>query len=186
MIDQNRVYRNDIGIEIASEHAGRSTSHITVQDNLVYHNRLTGIAMGGYDEERGSTENSTVMYNTLFQNDTLGAGNGQLFVQAKTKNNTFKRNIVVSGSSGVLIYDEYISNSGNLLDENIYYTPIAEEDALWVWKNEGYSGFSAYMKDSGNDAHSRYINPAFMNETSEDFNPQPGSPAEGYGYLAPR
>lgn len=186
MIDQNRVYRNDIGIEIASEHAGRSTSHITVQDNLVYHNRLTGIAMGGYDEERGSTEDSTVMYNTLFQNDTLGAGNGQLFVQAMTKNNTFKRNIVVSGSSGVLIYNEYSSNSGNLLDENVYYTPIAEEDALWVWKNEGYSGFPAYMKDSGNDAHSRYANPAFMNETSEDFNLQPGSPAEGYGYLASR
>ncbi|MCG7383093.1 right-handed parallel beta-helix repeat-containing protein [Paenibacillus sp. ACRRY] len=185
MIDQNRVYRNDIGIEIASEHAGRSTSHITVQDNLIYHNRLTGIAMGGYDEERGSTEDSTVMYNTLFQNDTLGAGNGQLFVQAMTKNNTFKRNIVVSGSSGVLIYNEYSSNSGNLIDENVYYTPVAEEDALWVWKDKGYSGFSTYM-NSGNDTHSRYANPAFMNETSEDFNLQPGSPAEGYGYLAPR
>lgn len=185
MIDQNRVYRNDIGIEIASEHAGRSTSHITVQDNLIYHNRLTGIAMGGYDEERGSTEDSTVMYNTLFQNDTLGAGNGQLFVQAMTKNNTFKRNIVVSGSSGVLIYNEYSSNSGNLIDENVYYTPVAEEDALWVWKDKGYSGFSTYM-NSGNDTRSSYANPAFMNETSEDFNLQPGSPAEGYGYLAPR
>ena len=186
IIDQNRVYRNDIGIEIASEHAGRSTSHITLQNNLVYHNRLTGIAMGGYDEERGSTENSTVMYNTLFQNDTLGAGNGQLFVQAMTKNNTFKHNIVVSGSSGVLIYNEYSSNSGNLLDENVYYTPVAEDDALWVWKNKGYSGFSTYMKDSGNDANSRYVNPAFMDEASEDFQLQPGSPAEGYGYLAPR
>ncbi|MGF9698618.1 DUF5123 domain-containing protein [Paenibacillus sp. MABNR03] len=186
VIEQNRVYRNDIGIEIASEHAGRSTSSIILQDNLVYHNRLTGIAMGGYDEERGSTENSTIMYNTLFQNDTLDAGNGQLYMQAMTKNNTFKHNIVVSGSSGVLIYNEYNSNSGNVIDQNVYYTPISEEDALWVWKNKGYSGFSAYIKDSGNDAQSQYVNPAFMDEPGEDFNLQPGSPAEGYGHLAPR
>lgn len=186
IIDQNWVYRNDIGIEIASEHAGRSTSNITVRDNLIYSNRLTGIAMGGYDDERGATEDSKIMYNTLVGNDTLNAGNGQLFMQSRTKNNTFMRNILVSGSSEVLIYNEYTSNTGNVFDHNVYYSPGEQEDALWVWKNKAYSGIAAYLKGSGNDAHSIYVNPAFMNEPSEDFRLHANSPAKSYGYLAPR
>ncbi|MFE6076878.1 DUF5123 domain-containing protein [Paenibacillus sp. NPDC057886] len=184
IIDHNRVYRNDIGIEIASEHAGRSTSHITLQDNLIFHNRLTGIAMGGYDEERGSTEDSTIMYNTLVDNDLLDAGNGQLFLQARTKNNTFKRNILVSGSSDVLIYNEYTSNSGNVFDHNVYYSSAPQEDALWVWKNTEYSGFTSYMEGSGNDAHSLYVNPQFVDEANEDFTLQANSPAKGSGFMS--
>ncbi|MGC5773990.1 DUF5123 domain-containing protein [Paenibacillus pabuli] len=185
IIDHNRVYRSDIGIEIASEHAGHSTSNITLQDNLIFHNRLTGIAMGGYDEERGSTEDSTIMYNTLVQNDSLGTGNGQLFVQARTKNNTFKRNILVSGSSDVLIYNEYTSNSGNEFDHNVYYSP-SPEDALWVWKGVEYSGFTSYMEGSGNDLHSLVVNPQFLDEANGIFSLQPDSPAEGYGYQGSR
>ncbi|WP_405153480.1 DUF5123 domain-containing protein [Paenibacillus sp. FSL K6-0108] len=184
IIDHNRVYRNDIGIEIASEHAGRSTSSITMQDNLIFHNRLTGIAMGGYDEERGSTEDSTIMYNTLVDNDLLDAGNGQLFLQARTKNNTFKRNILVSGNSDVLIYNEYTSNSGNVFDHNVYYSSAPQEEAMWVWKNREYSGFSSYMEGSGNDAHSLYVDPKFMDETNEDFTLQANSPAKGYGFMS--
>ncbi|WP_458463197.1 right-handed parallel beta-helix repeat-containing protein [Paenibacillus sp.] len=186
IIDQNRVYRSDIGIEVASEHGGRSTSNITVRDNLIHSNRLTGIAMGGYDEERGSTEDSKIMYNTLVGNDTLNAGNGQLFMQARTKNNTFMHNILVSGSSEVLIYNEYTSNTGNVFDHNVYYSPGEQEDALWVWKNKPYSGIAAYIKGTGNDAHSIYVNPAFMDEPNEDFRLQANSPARTYGYLAPR
>ncbi|WP_440111470.1 DUF5123 domain-containing protein [Paenibacillus sp. QZ-Y1] len=186
IIDHNRVHHNDIGIEIASEHAGRKTSSITLQDNLIFRNRLTGIAMGGYDKERGSTENSTIMYNTLAHNDLLDAGNGQLFIQALTKNNNFQHNIVVSGTSDVLIYNEYTSNSGNVFDQNVYYSPAMKEDALWVWKNTAYSGFTVYTEGSGNDTHSLYTNPQFLDEANENFRPQAGSPAEGYGYLAPR
>ncbi|NMI05695.1 DUF5123 domain-containing protein [Paenibacillus sp. SZ31] len=186
IIDQNRVYRSDIGIEIASEHAGRSTSNITVRDNLIYANRLTGIAMGGYDEERGATEDSKIMFNTLVGNDTLNAGNGQLFMQSRTKNNTFMHNILVSGSSEVLIYNEYTSNTGNVFDHNVYYSPGEQEDALWVWKNKTYSGIAAYIKGSGNDTHSIYVNPAFMDVSNEDFRLQANSPAKAYGYLAPR
>ncbi|MEC0108569.1 right-handed parallel beta-helix repeat-containing protein [Paenibacillus taichungensis] len=184
IIDHNRVYRNDIGIEIASEHAGRSTSNITLQDNLIFHNRLTGIAMGGYDEQRGSTEDSMIMYNTLVGNDLLDAGNGQLFLQAQTKNNTFKRNILVSGSSDVLIYNEYTSNSGNVFDHNVYYSPAPQEEALWVWKKTEYSGFTSYTEGSGNDVHSLYVNPQFVDEANEDFTLQANSPAKENGFMS--
>lgn len=74
IIEQNYSYNNDIGIEIASEHAGKATSNITVRSNVIYNNRLTGIAMGGYDDERGSTVNCKIVNNTLYKNDTLGGG----------------------------------------------------------------------------------------------------------------
>ncbi len=76
IIEQNYSYNNDIGIEIASEHAGKATSNITVRSNVIYNNRLTGIAMGGYDDERGSTVNCKIVNNTLYKNDTLGGGSG--------------------------------------------------------------------------------------------------------------
>ncbi|MCM3133370.1 right-handed parallel beta-helix repeat-containing protein [Paenibacillus polysaccharolyticus] len=186
IIDRNKVYRNDIGIEIASEHAGRSTSNITVRDNLIYANRLTGIAMGGYDEERGATENSQIMYNTIADNDTLNAGNGQLLIQSHTRNNTFTRNIVAAGSSDVLIHNEYTSNAGNMFDHNLYYVNDEAQEALWVWKNESYSGVTAYQQGTGNDTHSRYVNPAFVNSSKGDYRLRTGSPAKAYGYLAPR
>ncbi|MGQ8872691.1 DUF5123 domain-containing protein [Paenibacillus sp. TSA_86.1] len=186
IIDRNKVYRNDIGIEIASEHAGRSTSNITVRDNLIYANRLTGIAMGGYDEDRGATENSKIMYNTLADNDTLNAGNGQLLIQSHTRNNTFTHNIVAAGQSGVLMYNEFTSNKSNVFDHNAYYIAGEAEDALWVWKNKTYSGLPAYQQGTGKDTHSRYMNPAFVNSAKEDYRLRAGSPAISYGYLAPR
>jgi hypothetical protein len=155
-----------------------------LQDNLIFHNRLTGIAMGGYDEERGSTEGSTIMYNTIVDNDLLDAGNGQLFMQAQTKNNTFKRNILVSNSSDVLIYNEYTSNSGNVFDHNVYYSPAPQEEALWIWKNREYAGFTSYVEGSGNDAHSLYVNPKFMDDANKDFTLQASSPAKGYGFMS--
>ncbi|PYE49736.1 parallel beta helix pectate lyase-like protein [Paenibacillus barcinonensis] len=186
IIDQNKVYRNDIGIEIASEHAGRSTSNITVRDNLIYANRLTGIAMGGYDHDRGATINSKIMYNTLANNDTLNTGNGQLLIQTQTRNNLFTHNIVAAGPSGVLVYNEYTSNKNNVFDHNIYNVEDDTADPLWVWKNKIYPEWTAYQRGSGNDAHSRYVDPAFVNSAHGDYRLRSDSPAKAYGYLAPR
>src|SRR5690606_38951167 len=70
LIEGNIVYDSDIGIEIASEHKGRATSNIKVRNNLIYNN-VMGLAMGGYDTERGYTENCTVTHNILYHNDRL-------------------------------------------------------------------------------------------------------------------
>ncbi len=146
IIEQNYSYNNDIGIEIASEHAGKATSNITVRSNVIYNNRLTGIAMGGYDDERGSTVNCKIVNNTLYKNDTLGGGSGQLFVQYDTQNNVIKNNIFVASSTDVLIYNEYTNNSGNVVDYNLYFAPGGSSEANWTWKNKEYTGFSAYKK----------------------------------------
>lgn len=181
IIEHNYSYNNDIGIEIASEHKGKSTSNITVRSNIIYNNRLTGIAMGGYDKQRGSTTDSKIINNTLYKNDTIGDGAGQLYVQFDTKNNVIKNNIMVASSTGVLIYNEYTQNVGNIVDYNMYFTPGGSSDAYWVWKNVEYNGYAAYKANSGSDSHSVFADPKFANVLLNDFHLQATSPAMDAG-----
>ncbi|MGY5486747.1 right-handed parallel beta-helix repeat-containing protein [Paenibacillus sp. ALE2] len=177
IIEQNYSYNNDIGVEIASEHAGKATSNITVRSNVIYNNRLTGIAMGGYDDERGSTVNSKIVNNTLYKNDTLDDGSGQFLVQYDTRNNVIKNNIFVASSTDVLIYNGYTQNSGNVVDYNLYFAPGGSSGANWTWKDKEYTGFATYKSGTGNDAHSLFVDPKFVNATNGDFHLQPSSPA---------
>ncbi|KAF6580447.1 MULTISPECIES: right-handed parallel beta-helix repeat-containing protein [Paenibacillus] len=177
IVEQNYSYNNDIGVEIASEHAGKATSNITVRSNVIYNNRLTGIAMGGYDDERGSTVNSKIVNNTLYKNDTLDDGSGQLLVQYDTRNNVIKNNIFVASSTDVLIYNGYTQNSGNVVDYNLYFAPGGSSGANWTWKDKEYTGFATYKSGTGNDAHSLFVDPKFVNATNGDFHLQPSSPA---------
>jgi hypothetical protein len=55
IIEQNDARENDIGIEVASEHAGKSASGVIVRNNLIYRNIMSGITLGGYDRYRGYT-----------------------------------------------------------------------------------------------------------------------------------
>ncbi|WP_017814918.1 right-handed parallel beta-helix repeat-containing protein [Paenibacillus shenyangensis] len=185
VIERNYSYDNDIGIEIASEHKGRSTSGMIVRSNLIYHNRQTGIAMGGYDEQRGSTTDSRIVNNTLYHNDTLGAGNGQLLIQYDTRRNVIRNNIMVAGDGGVLIYNQYTRNSGNKVDHNLYFSQGGSADSSWIWKGKEYSGLQAYRKGSGNDAHSLFANPQFVDAGTNDYHLQSSSPAVDTGYTDP-
>ena len=60
----------DFGIELASEHQNRATSYIIARNNLIYHCNTAGVSLGGYAPERGRTDHSTVVNNTLYNNDT--------------------------------------------------------------------------------------------------------------------
>ncbi|WP_336077624.1 right-handed parallel beta-helix repeat-containing protein [Paenibacillus sp. 203] len=177
IIEQNYSYNNDIGVEIASEHAGKATSNITVRSNVIYNNRLTGIAMGGYNEERGFTVNCKIVNNTLYKNDTFDDGSGQLLVQYDTRNNVIKNNIFVASSTDVLISNGYTKNSGNVVDYNLYFSPGGSSEANWTWKNKEYTGFSAYKSGTGNDTHSLFADPKFVNAANSDFHLQSSSPA---------
>ncbi|MBB3127216.1 hypothetical protein FHS19_001870 [Paenibacillus rhizosphaerae] len=181
IIERNYSYNNDIGVEIASEHAGKATSNITVRSNFIYGNRLTGIAMGGYDTLRGSTVGCRIVNNTLYKNDTLGDGSGQLYVQYDTQNNVIRNNIFVASSTDVLIYNEYTKNSGNVVDYNLYFAPGGSSDATWTWKNKEYTGYAAYKKGTGNDAHSVFADPLLVNPAAGDLHLKTGSPAMDKG-----
>ena len=178
VIKRNRVYRSNIGLEIASERTGRATSFITVRNNFIHSNHIAGIAMGGYDPMRGSTENCLILNNTLFNNDTQENGNGELWLQFDTRDNVIKNNIITANNAqSLLISNIYTENSGNIVDYNLYFAPAGSADTEWQWKNVTYQGFAAYQSGSGNDAHSQFIDPQLLDLTAPDLHLFPGSPA---------
>jgi hypothetical protein len=176
-VERNVAHDCNIGLELASEHAGRSTSFITLRNNFVYHNTSMGIAIGGYDTERGSTENCVIVNNTLFHNDYRKEGNGELLVQFDTRNNVIKNNIFYANSQKALIVNPYIENTGNLVDYNLYFAPGNPANSTWEWKTVTYNGFAAYQAGTGNDAHGLFIDPKLVNIGAFDPHLRANSPA---------
>ncbi|MGE7602445.1 right-handed parallel beta-helix repeat-containing protein [Peribacillus sp. NPDC097675] len=169
VIEKNKVYKNDIGIEAASEHKGKVTSSITIRNNSIYDNRSAGIAIGGYDSRRGSTENSIITDNVLYKNDTKYQDGGQILLQSHTKNNRIEKNIMVAGKSNLLISNPFKQNEGNTIDNNVYYLNRGEKETRWIWKTEEIEGFSAYKKKSLQDKNSIFRKPKFVNESKRDL-----------------
>ncbi len=176
IIERNVVYQADIGIEIASEHTGRMTSAITVRNNVLHHNNVAGIAMGGYDVGRGGTEDCVVVHNTLFENDVQQTWSGEVMLQNNIQNTIIKNNIITANSQSVLMTNYFIANSGNTVDYNIYFAPAGANNSEWQWLKVDYTGFTAYRNGTGNDGHSYFANPLFVDAATPDLHVQIGSP----------
>lgn len=185
LIEQNTIHDVDFGIELASEHKGRTTSYITARNNLVYSCHTAGITIGGYDAERGITEHCTIMNNTLFRNDTSNWGTGEFQMQYYMANNVFKNNILVSGPTGLLTVSKSGPMQGNeptvVMDYNLYHSPLGPGESVLQFDNARYRGFSDYLGATGNDKHSRFADPRFLNPAAGDFHLQADSPAVGAG-----
>lgn len=181
-IEHNTCYQNDLGIEVACEHSGKTTSGITVRNNLIYSNNITGIAFGGYDSSVGSTENCTFIHNTLFKNDTTESDNGELMIQ-KAQNNTISHNIIYCRGNdyedGVMVFSNWFSASNtknNTFDYNIYYTDSGKTP-YFVWQNSDIAGFNNFQNDTGQDTNSKFADPKLADTSTPDLHIQLGSPA---------
>jgi hypothetical protein len=181
VIERNIVHHCNIGIELASEHSGKSTSGITVRNNFVYRNDIAGVSIGGYDTKRGSTQGCFIVNNTLFQNDTLQEGNGELYIQYDTKNNVLENNIVIANSQNAFITNDYTANSGNVVDYNLYFGPGGSANSSWEWKKTSYDDFASYQTGTGNDAHSQFLDPQLTSSVLPDLHLKAASPAIGAG-----
>jgi hypothetical protein len=185
LIEQNVIHHVDFGIELASEHRGRSTSYITARNNLIYACNTAGISIGGYDAERGSTEHCTVINNTLYENDTADTGSGEFQMQFHMTNNVFENNIVYAGKRCLMTASKSGPVDGNTrtvsMDSNLYYCASGAEASKWGWYPASYTGFADFVKSSGNDQHSRFADPRFVDPSKNDFHLQSASPAVNAG-----
>jgi Protein of unknown function (DUF1565) len=175
IIEKNRIWNCNIGIELASEHKGRSTSYITVRNNLIFKNQIGGIFIGGYNKKKGLTEHCEFTNNTLYQNDDLQDGNGEFYLQFGTANNTLTNNIFVTNSQDLFIANPYVENENNVIDRNLYFCSDGEEAAEFQWKKVKYKGWAAWQA-SGNDQQSSFAEPIFANPDKGDFTLSPDSP----------
>ena len=184
LIERNIVHDVDYGIELASEHREGNTSHILARNNLVYFCHAAGISIGGYDAKRGTTEDAVIVNNTLYGNDTFKTGTGEFLMQFYMRNNVFKNNIVYVGEHGRVMS----SRSGRLdgvptviMDHNLYYFAAGPKAAKWNYDQKDYASFEEYVRGTGNDQHSLFADPLFVQPKSLNFHLRPDSPARGHG-----
>ncbi|WP_432702168.1 DUF1565 domain-containing protein [Lysinibacillus sphaericus] len=167
-IEKNTVYKSDIGIEATSEHAKKYADNIKIINNIIYENFYTGISIGGYDEDRGGTINSTISQNILYRNDTKGLDGGQLLLQYNTKNNVIERNVLTAGPSRIFISNYFTTNQKNKLQKNVFHKEKGET-GIWIWKEKEYTSFPKFQKASKSDEKSSYIDPKYQNANKYDF-----------------
>lgn len=176
LVEGNTIHDVNIGIELASEHAGRSTRNITARNNLVYDSTAIGIAIGGYDRRRGSTEDCVILNNTVVNTDGV-----ELLVQFDTRNNVIANNVIVAGARHVFVENDYRENAGNVLDHNLYFSVDGGAGGTWQWRGVGFGGFDRWRARSGNDRHSIFADPGFEDAAAHDYSLRAGSPAVDAG-----
>jgi len=185
ILEYNIVHDTDIPVELASEHAGKLTSAITVRDNFIYSNRQTGLFLGGYASSgTGGTEGCTITGNTFYNDDTLQEGNGEVQVRYRTSNCTLLDNIFYSGPGDLLVTVPVsaANNVNNQFDYNLYYSADGLSAAQWIWNNKTLTGLAAWQNASGQDSHSLFADPKFvLTGASPDLHLQAGSPAINTG-----
>jgi hypothetical protein len=162
-IAHNRVDASDIGIEVASEWAAGSTNGIQVTGNTVTRSRYTGLAIGGYDQDRGEAYDITVDGNYFRDNNTLDDGSPEILLQYYVHDTTITNNDIVSTKPTeplMLFRDAPVGgaakNSGIVLNHNHYVGRVAPGEEGYAWNGVTILGLDAYQAASGQDASSTY------------------------------
>ena len=186
LIERNIIHNVDFGIELASEHKDRATSYITARNNLVYHCHTAGVSIGGYAPDRGHTEHSTVINNTLYENDTSATGTGEFQMQWNMADNVFENNIVYAGPRCLMTLNRSQDDKNHppaVIDHNLYYCASGAKASTWAGASGTVAGFQNYVEATGNDRHSRFLDPHFVDPAANDFHLQSDSPAISAGTL---
>ncbi len=159
LIERNSSHENNYGIEIGCEHPNKWASDVLIRNNIVYYNDYTGILAGGYDHLglSGAVERVDIYNNTLFRNDSLYDGNGDMLfsylLQGHVENNIFFTN---EQGKAIVISDTI---AGVTIDYNLYYNTAHDPSELFEDLDGVYdlTGF----QQQGFDEHSLFADPLF-------------------------
>lgn len=186
LIERNVIHDVDFGIELASEHRNRATSYVTARNNLIYHCNTAGVSIGGYAPERGHTEHCTVINNTLYDDDTAGTGSGEFQMQWNMADDVFENNIVYAGKRCLMTVNKSQVDRNQppvTIDHNLYYCAAGSKGSTWKEVSGSLPGFDKYVQSTGNDRHSRFLDPDFVNTSDRDFHLRSDSPALAVGVI---
>lgn len=183
IVEQNLVHHVDLGIELASEHQGRTSSFVTARNNVVYEGNSAGISIGGYAAKRGGTDHCVVVNNTLYANDTKKTGSGEFQIQFNATNNVFENNILYAGPQNLFVNDFTDSSpEPATLDYNLYFSPDGADKGDWTWQKKTYRGFDDYRDATGLDSRGLFADPEFVSlGEPPDLDIAASSPARNAG-----
>jgi hypothetical protein len=183
IIEQNQIYHVDYGLEIASETSGHYAVSVTARNNLIYGNTQVGVSIGGSSRGSGGTQNSDIVNNTLFDNDTQHTGTGEFQIQWHATGDTFENNIAYANAQCLLVSmtPHSVQPTPATLNNNIYYCGQGPSQAQFVWQTATITGFSKWSPTSGQDGLSLFINPQFASTSARNFDVLPTSPVIGEG-----
>jgi hypothetical protein len=165
LISGNRVQDSDIGIEVAAENAHGSADHVVVRGNRVTGSLFTGITTGGYCNgaqacggvRTGTSHDNLFEDNWLRGNNRLDDGSPELLVQYYASNDTFRHNTIIATNSAHVVYGTVPGGTehGDRSDHNTFRVVGAGPAAAqFGWSGRTYTGFGAYRRATGQDAHS--------------------------------
>ncbi len=207
-IERNAVEHCNFGIEVASEMAAGRADFITVRDNLLHHNDAAGLILGGYDHLRGETRDCVFLNNTLYENDTLTGGGGQIALQFYVSRCTFKNNVVWARAetrqfiAHSTVFDVAASpaqqeiGTGNIFDHQLYFASAGSATNLEFTLFQGgifhtYTALTAWASAVAGESQSTFVNPAFATPLPPDtalpsaFKLTAASPAVNTGEPSP-
>lgn len=182
LIERNRVYNCNAGIEVGCEIVGKTTSNITVRNNLTYNNDDWEIGMGGYDFPSGSGKvvNSKIFNNTSYKGNTAKS-DYSMYALSYLENCTVQNNIVQAGVNTTLLWGDTKGAAGNSLNYNVWNSPGGTNNTSIGWDLVSYSRFSTYQAQTGRDANSLFANATFVNTVTPDLRLQATSLAINAG-----
>ncbi|MEB2286120.1 MAG: right-handed parallel beta-helix repeat-containing protein [Myxococcales bacterium] len=175
VIENNVVTESDVGMEIGAENAGIVASGVVVRNNVIHGNDKAGLGFGGYASYTGRVADCVFTGNTLYKNDTLGAGFGEIWIQY-AKDSIVRNNLVYATAQNKLVVSEY-GNVATVLDYNLWFVDAGAGAARFSWNGAEYVGFGAWQSGTGQDAHSTFADPLLAAPGSGDFHLGAGSPA---------
>jgi hypothetical protein len=173
-VARNRVSRDDIGIEVAAENPRGSADHIRVADNFVRRSGYVGITTGGYCDghqgcggvRTGTSFANSFVNNTLYDDNSLDDGSPEFLIQYFAHDDTVENNIVYAANADHVVLGTVPRaqrdglSTRNHIDHNLYYATGGKRfSASFGSLGRTYTGWKAYRRATGLDAHSRFANP---------------------------
>ena len=162
-VRDNVVRTSDIGIEVGAENPRGHADAVRVRRNVVSGSQYVGLALGGYSPSRGEVYGVRVVGNHFRDDNHLRDGSPELLLQFKLHETAIVGNTVVAThrATPLLLQRNRMvgtprQNAHVRLDDNHYLAPVRAARAQFVWLGRPLTGFTTYVRRSGQDLHSHY------------------------------